>query len=102
MGILEFLMLCCFGCSWPFSIVKSFRARSAKGKSIAFMLLVEAGYLFGIAHKWLYSRDWVIGAYILLFGLVAVDICLYVRNRRLDARAAGREKPAACRRANLT
>ena len=41
MGIFEFLMLCCFGFSWPFSIVTSIKSRSTKGKSLAFMLLIE-------------------------------------------------------------
>ena len=39
MGILEFLMLCCFGASWPFSIAKSVRSRSTKVKSIMFFVL---------------------------------------------------------------
>jgi len=84
MGIFEFLMLVCFGASWPFSILKSIRSRSAKGKSIMFMLLVECGYVFGIVHKLLYSRNWVIWAYVVLFLVVAVDIVLYFRNARLD------------------
>jgi hypothetical protein len=87
MGILEFLMLCCFGASWPFSIAKSVRSRSTKGKSIMFMVLVEIGYIFGIAHKLLYSRNWVIWAYAALFILVGVDIALYFRNRRLERRS---------------
>ena len=50
-----------------------------------FMLLVELGYVFGIVHKLLYSRDWVIWAYFALFLLVGIDIALYFRNRRLEA-----------------
>jgi hypothetical protein len=84
MGIFEFLMLCCFGFSWPFSIVKSLKSRSAKGKSLGFMLLVEVGYVFGIIHKVLYSYNWVIWAYVVLFLVVAVDIALYFRNSALD------------------
>ena len=84
MGIFEFLMLVCFGCSWPFSIAKSIRSRSTKGKSIMFMLMVELGYVFGIIHKALYSRDWVIWIYVALFFIVGLDICLYFRNARLD------------------
>ena len=84
MGIFEFLMLCCFGFSWPFSIAKSLKSKSAKGKSLGFMLLVEAGYVFGIIHKLLYSRNWVIWAYVVLFLVVAVDIALYFRNSALD------------------
>ena len=85
MGVFEFLMLFCFGFSWPFSILKSIRSRSTRGKSIMFMLLVELGYVFGIVHKLLYSRDWVIWAYFALFLLVGIDVALYFRNRRLEA-----------------
>ena len=47
MGVFEFLMLVCFGFSWPFAIMKSLKSRSTKGKSLMFMLLVELGYVFG-------------------------------------------------------
>ena len=84
MGIFEFLMLVCFGASWPFSIIKSLRSKSTKGKSLMFMTLVELGYTFGIIHKLLYSRNWVTWIYIALFLIVAFDIALYFRNRRLE------------------
>jgi len=84
MGFLEFMMLFCFGFSWPFSIAKSLKSKSTKGKSLAFMLLVEAGYAFGIAHKLVYSRDWVVWAYVTLFFVVLTDIALYFRNRGLE------------------
>ena len=90
MGVFEFLMLFCFGFSWPFSILKSLRSRSTKGKSLVFMLLVELGYVFGIINKYLYSRDWVIWAYITLFFVVLVDIALYARNWRLEHAVAER------------
>ena len=88
MGIFEFLMLFCFGFSWPFSIHKSIRSRSTKGKSLLFMILVELGYVFGIIHKALYSYNWVIWMYLVLFCLVAVDLILYWRNRRLERKGA--------------
>lgn len=84
MGIFEFLMLVCFGASWPFSIIKSLRSKSTKGKSLMFMTLIELGYVFGIIHKLLYSYNWVIWMYITLFLVVAFDIALYFRNRRLE------------------
>ena len=90
MGIFEFLMLVCFGSSWPFSIAKSLRSKSAKGKSIMFMMLVELGYVFGIVHKFLNDRNWVIWMYVALFFVVAVDIALYFRNRRYDRAAEAR------------
>ena len=88
MGIFEFMMLLCFGASWPFSIMKSLKSKSTKGKSLGFMLLVELGYAFGITHKLLYSRDWVVCAYVALFCVVGFDICLYFRNLRYDRMAA--------------
>lgn len=84
MGLFEFLMLCCFGISWPFSIAKSLRSKSSKGKSLGFMLLIEAGYVFGLIHKLFFSFNWVIWAYVALFALVGFDIVLYFRNRRYD------------------
>jgi uncharacterized membrane protein YbjE (DUF340 family) len=84
MGIFEFLMLCCFGFSWPFSIIKSIRSRSTGGKSLVFMLLVVAGYVFGIIHKVLYNFNWVTWAYVALMMLVLTDIALYLRNRRIE------------------
>ena len=80
MGIFEFLMLFCFGFSWPFSIWKSIRSRSTRGKSLMFMVLIELGYVFGIVHKVLYNFNWVTWMYVALFALVFVDLLLYWRN----------------------
>jgi hypothetical protein len=84
MGVYEFMMLCCFGFSWPFSIIKSIRTRSAKGKSLGFMLLIELGYTFGIAHKLLFDYNWVIWAYVALILLIAIDISLYFYYSAID------------------
>ena len=35
--ILEIIMILCFGASWPFNVYKSYRARTAKGKSLLFV-----------------------------------------------------------------
>lgn len=86
MGLFEFLMLFCFCFSWPFSIVKSYRSRSTKGKSLLFMLLIIAGYAFGILHKMLYSFNWVIWAYVTGMALVSIDLILYLRNRCIERR----------------
>ena len=91
MGILEFLMLVCFGFSWPFSICKSIRSRSTQGKSLTFMLLVLTGYAFGIAHKFLYNFNWVIWTYFALFALVSIDVMLYFRNRKIEKQKKSRE-----------
>jgi len=82
MGIFEFMMLICFGFSWPFSIAKSLRSRSTKGKSLMFTVLIFFGYVFGIIHKVLYNFNWVTWTYVALLLLVALDLFLYWRNWR--------------------
>ena len=84
----EFLMLLCFGFSWPFSIAKSLRSRSTAGKSLLFMLMVELGYIFGILHKIFNSYNWVLWVYVALFFVVGIDIVLYFVNARRERRGA--------------
>jgi len=83
-SVFEALMLICFGLSWPFSIVRSYRARSVKGKSILFLVLLQLAYTAGILHKAIYRFDIVIALYIYNFIMVAIDIALYIRNSKLD------------------
>lgn len=84
MSILEAIMLICFGFAWPFSIYTSYTARSAKGKSVIFLIVLLIGYTAGILHKIFYAYDYVIFLYILNFCLVSIDTLLYVRNKRYD------------------
>ena len=85
--IFEAGMLLCFGCSWPMNITKSIRARTAKGKSLAFELFVLVGYICGITGKCISgSINWVFAIYILDLLMVTTDILLTLRNRRLDRR----------------
>lgn len=79
MSIFEILMLVCFGLSWPISIVKTLRTRMVLGKSALFMWIICIGYLSGIVHKLLYSRDWIIALYALNLLLVAIDLFLYFK-----------------------
>ena len=41
--IFEVLMLLCFGLSWPITLCKKLRTKSAKSTSLAFMLLILFG-----------------------------------------------------------
>lgn len=85
--IFEAGMLLCFGCSWPMNITKSIRARTAKGKSLAFELFVLVGYICGITGKCISGHiNWVFVIYILDLLMVTTDILLTLRNRRLDKR----------------
>ena len=47
----EIGMLVAFGFSWPFNIIKSWRSRTAKGKSVVFEFIVVFGYLIGLSGK---------------------------------------------------
>ena len=89
----EIAMLCLFGCSWPFSIAKSLRAKTAKGKSVVFELLVLVGYLIGLFGKFYAYRQAGTLAYSTWFYIadilmVSVDLVLYCINARRDKLAA--------------
>lgn len=83
--LLETFMVISFGISWPMSIVKSYTARSNKGKSIVFLIFILFGYACGILSKLLADKiTYVFVFYVLNFTMVAIDLCLYFRNKRLD------------------
>jgi uncharacterized membrane protein YbjE (DUF340 family) len=86
MSIFEVIMLICFGSAWPTSIYKSYTSRTARGKSIAFLIIVFIGYIAGILHKLFYNLDWVVTLYALNGLLVLVDISLSLRNKELDSK----------------
>jgi hypothetical protein len=77
-------MMICFGLSWPVNIRKSWTTRSAVGKSLSFLLIIEVGYICGMLNKILVRFDWVFFLYVLNFLMVGTDVVLYFRNRKLD------------------
>lgn len=81
MSIFEIIMLICFGAAWPFSIYKSYKSRQIAGKSLTFLYVVLIGYLSGIIHKLLYSKDLVVYLYVLNSIMVLTDLALYYRNQ---------------------
>ncbi len=90
--MLEIVMLLCFGASWPMNVIKSWKARTTKGKSLAFVCLILLGYVAGITAKLInpaymasFSEKWyVLFFYVLNFVMVGIDFCLYFRNLKLD------------------
>ena len=84
--ILEILMIVCFGFSWPMNVLKSYRARTTKGKSLGFLMMIIIGYICGIASKIIGgSYKWyVMFFYVLNLLMVSLDVGMYVRNYRLD------------------
>lgn len=83
--VFETIMLICFGLSWPFNIAKSLRSRTARGKSLLFEVCVIVGYLCGLAGKFISGAiTYVAAFYVLDITMVAIDLTLSCRNRRLD------------------
>ena len=90
--LLEVLMIVSFGFSWPLNVIKSYRARTTQGKSLAFLCLIFFGYIAGITSKLvneaymaqLDAKWYVLFFYVLNFIMVGTDLCLYFRNKRLD------------------
>lgn len=90
--ILETVMIVSFGASWPMNVIRSYKVRTAKGKSVAFLLLILFGYVAGITGKLInpaymaqFSEKWyVLFFYCLNFVMVSADLALYFRNRKLD------------------
>lgn len=79
MSIYEIFMLICFGASWPFAVYKTYKSKNVQGKSLAFLLLILAGYVFGILHKINYNNDFVVWLYVANGLLVVADLILYYR-----------------------
>lgn len=88
----EIIMILCFGCSWPLNVVKSYRARTTKGKSLPFLLFIAIGYMFGIAAKLLSPgfKWYVLFFYVLNLCMVLADLALYVRNVHIDKENAAK------------
>lgn len=85
-SLLETLMIVGFGVSWPLSILRSYRSRSTKGKSLMFMCFILGGYLCGIASKCI-SQTYNLAFYFYFPNVIMVttDIILYFRNKRIEA-----------------
>ena len=83
MSIFEAIMLICFGASWPFAVMKTYRTKAVKGKSRLFLSLVILGYIAGMINKILNSMDIVFWLYVINLLLVGTDfmLCLKYRSR---------------------
>ena len=95
--ILEIIMIVSFGASWPLNVIKSYKSRTTKGKSLAFLLLILFGYVAGIASKFcneaymnsFASKWYVLVFYFINFFMVSADVVIYARNYRLDKKCSG-------------
>ena len=100
--ILEIIMILSFGASWPMNVMKSYKARTTKGKSLAFLCLIFFGYIAGISSKLLneaymssFASKWyVLVFYIINLLMVGTDLCIYYRNYLLDKKALAEDEEA--------
>ena len=88
----ETVMIVCCGLSGPLSVYKSWKSRTAKGKSLQFEIFIWIGYIFGItknfimfangSNSWVFFLGWAF--YFLNFIEITIDMILYFRNVKLD------------------
>ena len=84
-SIFETIMLVCFGFSWPMNLIKAYNAKTAKGTSLPFILLIITGYIAGITAKVVDGQiNYVLVAYILNLAIVLMNLAVYFRNTTLD------------------
>ena len=83
--ILETIMLLCFGFSWPLNVIRAYKAKTTKGTSLPFIILIITGYVAGITAKILTNQiNYVLIAYILNLAIVSINVLVYLRNYTLD------------------
>ena len=86
-SIFESIMLICFGLSWPLNVIKAYKARTAKGTSLPFILLIITGYVAGITAKVITGQiNYVLIVYLLNLVIVSMNVVIYFRNVALDKR----------------
>ena len=85
MQIFEFIMLACFGLSWPISVYKSIKSKSTQGKSVVFIIAIIIGYISGIIGKIINDQlTYVLIIYCFNLIVVSVDLVLFFINRKRE------------------
>ena len=88
-SIFETIMLVCFGFSWPLNVIKAYKARTARGTSLPFLLLIITGYIAGIAAKVISNQtNFVLVVYLINLAIVSLNLIVYFRNANLDKKRA--------------
>ena len=87
--IFEIIMLICFGCAWPISIIKMLKSKKTGGKSVIFSFVIFIGYVSGLINKLVILNKFDIACPFYIFNCIAVaiDIVLWFRNRKLEQNA---------------
>ena len=84
-SVFESMMLICFGLSWPINVIKAYRANTAKGTSLPFILLIISGYIAGITAKIVSGQiNYVLIVYLINLAIVFLNVIVYFRNAAMD------------------
>ena len=89
-SILETIMLLCFGCSWPLSLRRNIKARTARSMSLGFIILIITGYVAGIIAKFIkmdVTPWYVFVVYFFNLIVVSANLVVYFINRNYDRQA---------------
>lgn len=87
------MMVVLFGISWPISIYKSWKSKTAKGKSLLFTIFIWFGYIFGIMSKLFSGKlTYVFIFYVINLCTVTLDMILYFKNHKLDVKRDAEER----------
>ncbi len=90
--LFEAAMLVCFGFSWPLNVIKAYRAGTAKGTSLPFIILIITGYLAGISAKIINGQfNYVLVVYFLNLAIVMTNVFVYIRNKALDKKVEAKK-----------
>lgn len=87
MQIFEFIMLLCFGLSWPISVYKSVKTKSTHGKSVFFIIAIIIGYVSGIIGKIVnHQLTYVLIIYCFNLLVVSLDLALFCIHKKNEAK----------------
>lgn len=90
--LFEAAMLVCFGFSWPLNVMKAYRARTAKGTSLPFIILIITGYVAGITAKIINRQfNYVLAVYFLNLAIVMTNVFVFIRNKALDKKVEAKK-----------
>lgn len=90
--LFEAAMLVCFGFSWPLNVIKAYKAGTAKGTSLPFIILIITGYLAGISAKIINGQfNYVLVVYFLNLAIVMSNVFVYIRNKALDRKVEAKK-----------
>lgn len=89
--ILEMMMVLSFGLSWPISIIKTLKSKTAAGKSPIFIGLIVFGYVCGIIGKIISGNiTYVFVFYCINLVMTSFDLGLNLYYRNKEKKNAAR------------